>query len=70
MSTDGFKAWSLPVLKYDEQIASGSAFEESMEGRRSARYFKDKDVPRELIEIAIRICCLISELCTATKVDG
>ncbi len=47
--------WSLPERSPDEQIARGHALHREMQNRRSCRAFSDRPVPRELIELALRI---------------
>ena len=39
---------------HQDSIARGKAFFESMDGRRSVRFFSDDPVPREVIELAIK----------------
>ncbi|MEL6617064.1 MAG: nitroreductase family protein [Bacteroidota bacterium] len=46
--------YSAPRVPESEQSARGQAFFDAMDSRRSVREFSDRDVPRELIETAIR----------------
>ena len=43
-----------PRVGHEDSIARGQAFFDSMDGRRSVRFFSDDPVPREVIELAIK----------------
>ncbi len=54
MSNPPFLPYQPTRLADDEAFARGQAFYESMNERRSVRFFTDDPVPRRLIELAIR----------------
>lgn len=49
-----FIPYRVERLSPDQQRSRGEAFFAEMDGRRSVRGFSDREVPRELIELAIR----------------
>ena len=50
----GFIPLKHPDVKGDEMLRRAKSFYDQMNSRRTTRHFSNKEVPRELIEIAIR----------------
>ncbi len=53
-SEGGFVSYTPPRVSTAEGLARGREFLRLMDGRRSVRHFSSRDVPREMIEWAIR----------------
>lgn len=53
MADQRFVSYSLPQYSEDEMLDRAAAFRDLMAKRRSVRQFSDRDVPRQLIELAI-----------------
>jgi len=49
----GFVPLDFSELDKDEMLARARSFFEQMDGRRTTRHFSEREVPRELIELAI-----------------
>ncbi len=50
----GFIRLAFEELPADEMLSRAHAFHEQMDQRRTTRHFSDREVPRELIELAVR----------------
>ena len=50
----GFIRLEFEELPEDEMLSRAHAFYEQMDKRRTTRHFSDREVPRELIELAIK----------------
>ena len=50
----GFIPLEHPDLEGDEMLRRAKSFYSQMKSRRTTRHFSNKEVPRELIELAIR----------------
>ena len=50
----GFIRLEFEELSADEMLSRAHAFYEQMEQRRTTRHFSDREVPRELIELAVK----------------
>ena len=50
----GFIRLAFEELPADEMLSRAHAFHEQMGQRRTTRHFSDREVPRELIELAVR----------------
>ncbi len=50
----GFIRLEFEELSEDEMLSRAHAFYEHMDKRRTTRHFSDREVPRELIELAIK----------------
>tara|TARA_Y100000588_G_C13999276_1_gene814923 strand:+ start:259 stop:936 length:678 start_codon:yes stop_codon:yes gene_type:complete len=50
----GFVPLEFSEIHEEEMLSRARSFYEQMDGRRTTRHFSDREVPRELIELAIR----------------
>ncbi len=50
----GFVPLEFSEIREEEMLSRARSFYEQMDGRRTTRHFSDREVPRELIELAIR----------------